>query len=116
MSSPVPTALRQVSDGLSITWSDGREGHVTWRRLRDRCPCAVCRVERAAPPPDLVLLAPGADQPCRATGLQPIGNYAYAIAFNDGHRSGIFTLTLLRDLTCPPTHTEEPTPSHEGTR
>ncbi|MFM8218303.1 MAG: DUF971 domain-containing protein, partial [Planctomycetaceae bacterium] len=96
MSAPIPTALRQVPHGLSISWSDGQQGEVSWRRLRDACPCAVCRVERASPPPDLVLLAPGADQPCKATSLHAMGNYAYAIAFNDGHRSGIFPLPLLR--------------------
>jgi DUF971 family protein len=27
-----------------------------------------------------------------------MGNYAYAIAFSDGHSSGIFSLELLRQL------------------
>jgi DUF971 family protein len=30
--------------------------------------------------------------------MRPIGNYAYAIAFSDGHSSGIFSLELLRRL------------------
>lgn len=113
MSEPIPTALRQVPNGLAITWSDGQQGEVSWRRLRDSCPCAVCRVERASPPPDLVLLAPGANQPCKATSLHAMGNYAYAIAFNDGHRSGIFPLPLLRALTCPADRPVPPVSSRE---
>ena len=30
--------------------------------------------------------------------MRPMGNYAYAIAFNDGHSSGIYSLDLFREL------------------
>ena len=30
--------------------------------------------------------------------MKPMGNYAYGIAFNDGHSSGIYSLDLLRKL------------------
>lgn len=30
--------------------------------------------------------------------MKPIGNYAYGIAFTDGHDSGIYSLELLRHL------------------
>jgi DUF971 family protein len=42
-----------------------------------------------------------------------MGNYAYAIAFNDGHRSGIFPLPLLRTLTCPADRPAPPVSSPE---
>ena len=31
-------------------------------------------------------------------GMEPVGNYAYSIAFSDGHDTGIFTMELLHDL------------------
>jgi len=30
--------------------------------------------------------------------MQPMGNYAYSIAFSDGHDTGIFAFDLLRQL------------------
>jgi DUF971 family protein len=30
--------------------------------------------------------------------MRPVGNYAYAIEFNDGHNSGIYSLDFLREL------------------
>jgi DUF971 family protein len=30
--------------------------------------------------------------------MRPVGNYAYCIAFSDGHDTGIYTLAALREL------------------
>jgi DUF971 family protein len=37
-------------------------------------------------------------RPLELLGMQPVGNYAYTIAFSDGHDTGIFTFELLREL------------------
>jgi DUF971 family protein len=37
-------------------------------------------------------------QPTKILGMEPVGNYAYSIKFNDGHDTGIYTLELLREL------------------
>ena len=37
-------------------------------------------------------------QPLRVAGMQPVGSYAYTIAFSDGHDTGIFEFSLLREL------------------
>ncbi|HVX62064.1 MAG TPA: gamma-butyrobetaine hydroxylase-like domain-containing protein [Pirellulales bacterium] len=31
-------------------------------------------------------------------GMKPVGNYAYAIEFSDGHDTGIYTCEFLREL------------------
>lgn len=31
-------------------------------------------------------------------GVEPVGNYAVQLAFNDGHKSGIYSWELLHDL------------------
>ena len=37
-------------------------------------------------------------RPLAIAGMKPVGNYAYSIAFSDGHDTGIFTLEFLREL------------------
>jgi DUF971 family protein len=112
MSNPqlVPVSLKGDDRALSIQWSDGATHTVSWKTLRDMCPCATCRAQRAAPPlslphaggerggPLLPVLKPQEAQPVRANAMRPVGNYAYAIAFNDGHNTGIYSLELLREL------------------
>jgi DUF971 family protein len=98
---PYPTALQLTPDNrLLIDWSDGHQRTYRVRALRDACPCATCREKQSAPrdPLALPVLSAGDLTPLRITGMQPVGNYAYAISFSDGHNSGIFTLELLREL------------------
>ena len=97
----IPVSLRRLPDGgVEIGWSDGRRGAYPPRLLRDACPCATCREERAAPKPKplLQVLSPEETRPLLVTGMRPVGQYAYAIDFSDGHSSGIYTLGYLREL------------------
>lgn len=100
--SPYPTALRLTDDRkLEIQWSDGPTRRYGFRQLRDACPCATCREKRNAPPPDplsLPVLSKAELTPMTITGMKPVGNYAYTIAFSDGHDTGIFSFELLREL------------------
>ena len=104
MNHPVPTAIRRHDDGsIEIAWSDGAEGVATPRLLRDACPCASCREKRTEPPGPagaglLQVLTPEEIAPLAITGMSPVGQYAYKIAFSDGHDSGIYTLEYLREL------------------
>jgi DUF971 family protein len=97
-----PTQLEKSESGdLVIDWSDGSTRRYRPRELRDKCPCATCREKRSAPPPpatSLPLLTPEEIAPLAIASMKPIGNYAYGIAFSDGHHSGLFTLDLLREL------------------
>jgi len=97
-----PTKLeREGERHLVITWSDGERRRYSLRELRDSCPCATCREKRNAPPPSplmLPILTDAQIQPLAIAGMKPVGNYAYAIAFSDGHDTGIFTLDFLREL------------------
>ncbi|MGI8980296.1 MAG: gamma-butyrobetaine hydroxylase-like domain-containing protein [Pirellulaceae bacterium] len=97
-----PTALKLSDDNrLLITFSDNVTKSYRVRELRDACPCATCREKRSAPPADpfaLPLLSKVELEPLRINGMKPVGNYAYTIAFSDGHDTGIFTFELLREL------------------
>ena len=96
-----PTALEIAPDSrLAITWSDGQRRLYTIRALREACPCATCREKRSQPadPFALPTLKQVQTEPLRIAAMQPMGNYAYSIAFSDGHDTGIFAFDLLRQL------------------
>jgi DUF971 family protein len=105
MTKPVPTSIArcdagQAAGAIEISWSDGTRAVYTPRLLRDACPCATCREQRAAPPrPALLPVLSAAEvAPLAVTEMRPVGQYAYAIGFSDGHSSGIYTLDYLREL------------------
>lgn len=88
---------------LLIEWSDGSKRVYGVKELRDACPCATCREKRNAPPQTassmlLPVLSAAEAQPLVLQGMTPVGSYAYAIAFSDGHDTGIFTFELLREI------------------
>lgn len=97
---PRPLSLKREGDGLKIEWSDGATTFAAFKVLRAKCPCATCNEERGKPVDPFRVLTPqevaaGAPTPVAMT---PVGHYAYQIKWNDGHDTGIYPLTLLRDL------------------
>ena len=92
-------ALRKEGeDRLVIDWSDGLRTTYTWRHLRDNCPCAGCREEHLAPPDPFRILKASELVPLKPVSINPVGHYAYKIAWSDGHDTGLFTLEHLRKL------------------
>ena len=100
--SPYPTKLERAGDDvLIIEWSDGQRRRYLMRELREACPCATCREKRDAPPQPanlLPVLSPQEAAPLKVTGMKPVGNYAYTIAFSDGHDTGIYSFERLLEL------------------
>ncbi len=98
-----PIALRRDGpDRLAVEWNDGHHSVYTWRHLRANCPCAGCREERQKPPDPLRVLKPAELAPPTPVSMPRVGRYAYKIAWNDGHETGIYTVEYLRLLCqCP---------------
>ncbi len=97
---PAPVKLKREGDGLRIDWADGVTTLVSWRKLRKECPCATCNDERKKPVNPFRVLS---DTEAKAGPPQPVtmkavGAYAYQIAWNDGHSTGIYTVAALREL------------------
>ena len=96
---PTPTQIKKTHDGdLSILWSDGHDGFVSLRNLRDHCPCAGCQGEtvllksyKPVPLPDM----PGKYE---LKGIQQVGSYALQVSWGDGHSTGLYTWEKLRSL------------------
>lgn len=89
---------REGDDKLRIDWSDGLRTTLTWKELRDNCPCAGCREERLQPPDPFRILKPAELAPLKPVRIDAVGHYAYKIVWSDGHDTGLFTLEHLRSL------------------
>ena len=113
MNHPVPRSIRRLEQGaIEVAWSDGAVASYSPRLLRDACPCATCREQRVVPAAAALLpvLAPGEIAPLTIAGMKPVGQYAYSIAFSDGHSSGIYTLEYLLELGGPAAGSGSPVP------
>jgi DUF971 family protein len=97
MSDP-PSTIRahQADQNLELAWEGEPPVLVPYRHIRAQCPCASCRDEWTG----RRLLDPATIRPdLKLEGMEPVGNYAVRLAWNDGHDSGLFTWDLLRELT-----------------
>ncbi len=90
------TGLRRIGDhALAVSWADGAESALPLREIRLACGCAVCRneltgasqLDPATVPADI-----------GATRIAPVGNYALAFTWSDGHATGIYPWEGLRAL------------------
>ena len=89
------------SKGIKIDWKDGHTSEYGLRYLRHHCPCAVCSgshgtVPQAPPiePGPFQMYAPA----LKMVNVEPVGNYAIRIVWNDGHGSGIYSFEHLRKI------------------
>jgi DUF971 family protein len=98
-SSPRALRILRVEQRLEIDWVDGHASSYDATMLRWLCPCAYCRGEAGMPGwldthPTLTL------QQTTLEGGGMIGNYAVCLFWADGHRTGYYAWSLLRDR-CP---------------
>jgi len=101
MSAPVTTAMpaairNMLKDGrLEIDWDDGHQSIYSHEYLRVECPCAGCRGHT----PDQAKTITGKED-VRVTHIEFAGNYAIRIEFDDGHGTGLYAFTKLRNEMC----------------
>lgn len=87
------------SSGIKIDWKDGHHSEYSLQYLRDHCPCATCaeaHADASTPPNPLQLYKPR----LRMEKVEPIGQYAIRIHWNDGHNAGIYPYDYFREI-CP---------------
>lgn len=80
-------------DAIYITWPDGSTSAVGHKALRVSCQCALCVNEYTG---EKILDPATVPADIRAKEIQPLGNYAVAITWTDGHNSGIYTWEHLK--------------------
>ena len=98
-----PADIQIIGPEVAIRWDDGRESYHSFATLRAASPSAETRGER-----DIFGTQYGGEVPrnfvgVEVTGWERIGNYAIRFEFSDGHRTGLYSFELLRQL-------GEPTP------
>lgn len=100
----VPLSIERVQENILIKWSDKTDRLYSPGKLRQHCPCAICREKKKSPAAassgamPLPVLTQAETLPLRIERMEPVGNYAYNIHFSDGHHSGIYTFDLLSQL------------------
>jgi len=75
------------SKKVMLTWPDGTTVCVSNRELRLSCKCAACVDEFSG---EQILKEESVKEDIAPKEVTPLGNYAVAIKWNDGHSSGIY--------------------------
>jgi DUF971 family protein len=90
------------SKGIQIDWKDGHCSKYDLRSLRDNCPCATCAGTHGDGETGATRLSPFQiyKPALKMLAVEPVGNYAVQITWNDGHSSGIYSFDHLRGI-CP---------------
>ncbi len=93
-SGPLPTEIKlhQSSRTLSITFDDNKRFNLTCEYLRVFSPSAEVRTAS-----DQGVTISGKET-VNITSIEPMGNYAVRLTFDDGHDSGVFPWELLYEL------------------
>ena len=96
---PVDMSWTDTGDA-SITWSDGHRSTYAPAWLRRNCPCAECTGSHGTTPKAFKVLSSaqvqGAPRQVLIEAVKPVGNYAIAFTWGDGHAEGIYSWSFLR--------------------
>jgi len=87
--------------GLTIRWNDGVESYYPIAYLRKMSPSAEMRELRKQINRDPLTILPdglGSADTIAAESAEMVGNYALKIIFNDGHATGLYSWTYLREI------------------
>jgi DUF971 family protein len=92
------------SSGIKIDWTDGHHSDYSLAYLRDECPCATCTGAHGTEPQKSNYSNPSPfpmfKPALKMESVEPVGQYAIRIFWNDGHNTGIYSFDHLRRI-CP---------------
>jgi len=118
MSERPPTKLDLKRDrGLTVEWADGTTSYYSIAYLRKMSPSAEqrqLREEMERNPLTVLPSSSGASGAITAESAELVGNYALRIRFSDGHDTGIYSWTYLREIDPANRETEGGGPPSEG--
>lgn len=92
-----PLKIRAVKEQriLELKWGDGTTDRFPFRFIRGRCPCASCVDEVTG---ERVVDVENVAEDVQPTEMGFSGNYALRFNWSDGHHTGLYTWTYLRQL------------------
>lgn len=97
--SPTKVTANRTTRELIISWADGHTSHLPFDGLRAACPCVVCKGGHAnmGRPADPCQVRDAPKSDLTLDRVDPIGSYALQLAWSDGHSTGIYTWSYLRE-------------------
>jgi len=90
---PAEIKLHRKSRVLEITFNDGNRFDLPCELLRVYSPSADVKGHG----PETAVLQTGKEQ-ANITLIEPVGNYAVRLSFDDGHATGLYSWSYLYDL------------------
>ena len=93
MPRPTEIKLRKKSRLLDVTFDDGRRYELPWEYLRVFSPSAEVQGHG---PGQQVLVTGKEDVAIKS--IEPVGNYAVKLTFDDGHDTGLYSWPVLYEL------------------
>jgi DUF971 family protein len=90
---PIELRLNPGRDALTVGFDNGERFTLSAEYLRVESPSAEVRGHGGAPKQ----IVRGKEE-VQIAGLEPVGNYAVRIVFDDGHDSGLYSWDYLRKL------------------
>jgi Mrp family chromosome partitioning ATPase/DUF971 family protein len=93
--SAAPSLRFVIGRGIVVTWPDGAEQDVDPAALRRRCRCAHCIDEMTG---QQRLDPTTVSDEVYPTQITPMGHYAVAVTWSDGHSSSIYPYEMLATL------------------
>ncbi len=91
---PLEIRLRKSTAVLEIDFDDGASYGLDAEYLRVESPSAEVQGHGGAAKPPPV----AGKRNVKITGVQPVGNYAVRLTFDDGHNTGLYSWDYLRKL------------------
>jgi len=95
MDMPTPTEIKllQKQQTLQVKFDNGQEFIFSCEFLRKNSPSAEVKGHGGIKPAPPMVKAD-----INITQIEPVGNYAVKLHFNDGHQSGLFSWAYLHEL------------------
>lgn len=90
---PVHLKLRLGSKLLEVRYAEGRVFQLPFEYLRVYSPSAEVRGHSGGEP-----LLVGGKREVGITAIEPVGQYAVRLRFDDGHDTGLYSWNVLQDL------------------
>lgn len=98
---PKSIDISKEPPGLIFEWADGLKKMISFRTLREQCPCALCRGEQTPldqAPMELPVVRSLAPEATVCKDMYKVGAYALGFKWGDGHDTGIYSFEYLRAL------------------
>ena len=93
MAWPLEIRVNPARDALMILFEDDGRITLSSEELRVNSPSAEVRGHGGRKPPPVT-----GKENVKITRLEPVGNYAVRIVFDDGHDSGLYSWDYLKEL------------------